>query len=82
MIIEIFVKTNAKKPLVNWDKDLQRYVIFVKSPPVKGKANKEINFLLKNYFKASKVLLVRGQTSTTKTFEIKGATEHTSEINT
>lgn len=77
MLIEVFVKTNAKKALVNWDKDLQRYIIFVKSPPVKGKANKEIHSLLKDYFKASEVLLVRGQTSTTKTFEIKGATEHT-----
>lgn len=78
MLIEVFVKTNAKKAKVNWDEDLQRYVIFVKSPPVKGKANKEINSLLKDYFKASEVLLVRGQTSTTKTFEIKGATEYTS----
>lgn len=73
--IEVFIKVNAKKSLVTFDEDLQKFVIFVKSPPTKGKANKEIISLLKNYFEASEVILSRGFASTTKLFEIKGFNE-------
>ncbi len=75
MNIEVFIKANAKKSEVTWDKDLQKYVVYVKSPPVKGKANKEILVLLKEFFKATEVSLVRGHTSSTKTFDIIGAKE-------
>lgn len=73
--IEVFIKANAKKSLVIFDKELQKFVVFVKSPPTKGKANKEIITLLKDYFKASEVILSKGFTSTTKWFEIKGYNE-------
>ena len=76
MKIEVFIKANAKKSLVTWDNDLQRYVIHVKSPPLKGKANKELITLLKDFFKATEVLLIRGHTSSTKTFDIIDAKEN------
>lgn len=73
VLVEFFIKTNAKKSLIIFDTDLHKYLVFVKSVPVKGKANKEIVNLLKEYFKASDAILVKGVTSSTKIFEIRNA---------
>jgi hypothetical protein len=72
-VIEVFIKSNAKKTAIMWDKDVNKFVIHVKSPPLKGKANKEIISVLKDFFKAKQVILLRGETSTTKVFEIREA---------
>ena len=68
--IELLVKPHAKKSLISWDNDLKKYVVYVKNPPIKGKANKEIISLLKKYFKTKTVILKQGFTSSTKVFEI------------
>ena len=75
-ILEVFIKPNAKIQKTTWDKDVQKFVVAVKSAPEKGKANKEAQKLLKEYFKASKVHLLKGYSSTTKLFEITGAKNH------
>ncbi len=75
VLVEFLIKTNSKQSQVIFDKDLQKYVVHVKSAPTKGKANKEILNLLKKYFIASDVVLIKGFTSSTKLFEIKGAKE-------
>ena len=73
MIIETLIKANSKKSEVNWDKDIK---IHAKNPPSKGKANKEVIGLLKEYFKTPHVVLIKGFTNTTKYFEIKDAKAH------
>lgn len=76
MVIEALIKANSKKSVVFWDQDIKKFVVYVKSPPTKGKANKEVSNLLKDYFKASAIVLIKGFSSTTKFFEIKGAKDH------
>ena len=68
--IELIVKPRAKKSFISWDNDLHKYVVFIKNPPIKGKANKEIISLLKEYFKTKQVILKQGFTSSIKVFEI------------
>ena len=74
--LELIVKPNAKKSLITWDNDLKKYVVFVKNPPIKGKANKEIISILMKYFKTKKVILKQGFTSSIKVFEIIDAKEN------
>ena len=80
VILEVYIKPNAKKTQLLWDKDISKFIAFVKSPAQKGKANKEVLFLIKEYFKAEEVNLLKGITSKTKTFEIEGAREHLGEL--
>ncbi len=48
-------------------------IILVTSPPIKGKANKEILKLLKKCLK-KEIRLYKGETSSTKVFQVKNAT--------
>lgn len=73
IILEIYVKTNSKKSTVEWDEDVQKYVVHVKNRPIKGKANKEILKLLKEYFDADVVTIDKGVTSTLKTITVQKA---------
>lgn len=70
--IKVHVKPNSKYNSVNFDKDTACYVIKIKSPPIKGKANKKIIKLVKEFFKADSCSIVTGITSTTKTLAIYG----------
>ena len=80
VLFEIFIKVNAKKTELHWDKDSKKFVAYVKSAPQKGKANKEVISLIKQFFKASEVRLVKGFSATTKVFEIIDAKEHKEEL--
>jgi len=66
--IEARIRPLSREKSILYDQDLKSYVICVKSPPEKGKANKEVLKLLREYFKAERVDLVSGYESRTKSF--------------
>lgn len=68
--IIINAKPNSKKNEIVWDEYEKVFLVSVKSVPEKGKANKEILKLLKRYFKAREVQLLKGATSTTKLVQV------------
>ncbi len=71
MHISVIVHPNSKKPRV--EKDLFGTLhIYVKEPPLEGRANKAVIESLAEYLKISKsqVRLVRGEKSKVKTFEV------------
>jgi uncharacterized protein len=71
MIITIIAHPNSKKPRV--EKDLFGTLhVYVNQPPLEGKANKAVAGALAEYFKTSKskVVLVRGEKSKQKVFNI------------
>lgn len=71
MRIAIIAHPNAKRPRV--EKDLLGTLhVYVISPPMEGKANREITKALAEYFKVKKVnvLLISGKISKNKLFEI------------
>jgi uncharacterized protein len=69
--ISVKAKPNAKEEKVEKIDDLN-YVVSVKEPPVKGKANEAIRNALAMYFKtaSSKVKIVSGYSSRNKIIEI------------
>ena len=71
--MKIFVKAkpNAKEEKVKKIDDLN-YIVSVKEPPVKGKANEAIRNALAVYFKtaSSKVRIVSGNSSRNKIIDI------------
>lgn len=72
MKITVFAHVNSKKPRV--EKDLLGDLhIYVNEPPLEGKANRAIKEALADYLKISKsqVVMVRGEKSKQKTFEIQ-----------
>ncbi len=71
MKVAVVAHPNSKRPRV--EKDLLGTLhVYVKSPPLEGKANGEIIDALSDYFqvKKSQVELVSGQKSKAKLFEI------------
>jgi uncharacterized protein (TIGR00251 family) len=71
MIITIIAHPNSKKSRV--EKDLFGALhVYVNQPPLEGKANKAVVEALAVYFKISKskVILVRGEKSKQKVFNI------------
>ncbi|OGG14746.1 hypothetical protein A2773_03980 [Candidatus Gottesmanbacteria bacterium RIFCSPHIGHO2_01_FULL_39_10] len=71
MKVFVYVKTNAKESKVE-KIDNTTYKISVKSPPIDGKANKEVEEVLADYLKLpkSKVYIVSGFKSKSKVVEI------------
>jgi len=70
--ISVTVSPGSVKPGINQIKD-REFRVKVKSPPEKGKANKEVIERLAEYFSISKsqVSILRGHTSRKKIIEIK-----------
>lgn len=71
--MRIFVKAKPSSREEKVEKiDEQNYVVSVKEPPVKGKANEAIRNALAVYFKtaSSNVKIISGHTSRAKTIEI------------
>jgi uncharacterized protein (TIGR00251 family) len=71
MKISIIAHPNAKKPRV--EKDLLEILhVYVKEPPLEGKANRAVIEALAEYFQTKKanVLLASGEKSKNKMFEI------------
>lgn len=72
--MKIFVKAKPRAKEQKIEKvDENRFVVFVKEAPEKGKANEAIIKVLAEYFKVSKsnIKLVSGFSSENKIFEIK-----------
>ena len=70
MIINVKVITRAKKTEVKQEGDL--FKVYVKAPPVEGKANKEVIEVLSEHFgvKKTSIEIIRGKTSRNKTVKI------------
>lgn len=66
-IIKVKVKTNSKENKI--EKKDEVYLVFVKSSPEKGKANKEILKLISKEFN-SKARIISGKTSKEKLIEL------------
>lgn len=72
MKIKAKIKINKKESKIYLLED-ESYLIFIKSKPIKGAANKEVINLLANHFQVTKkeIEIVSGKTSTNKTIEIR-----------
>jgi len=70
MIITVKVKASSKRNKV--EKQNDTYVIYVKAPAEKGKANSEVIKLLRRFFKRN-VRIIKGVTSKTKIIEVDDA---------
>lgn len=74
MKLRVFAKPGAKKSELAEPSEFERskcdIVAFVKSPPLEGRANREIWELLEGGFPGKIVALVSGGKSRLKTFEI------------
>jgi uncharacterized protein len=71
MKIEVIVHPNSKNPRV--EKDLTEMIhVYVNAPPLEGKANKAVIESLTEFLKIKKseIVLVRGEKSKKKVFEI------------
>lgn len=71
MDINIIAHPNSKNPRI--EEDLMGTIhVFVKEPPLEGKANKAVAESLAEHLKVKKsqVILVRGEKSKSKTFKI------------
>ena len=71
MKIEVMVHPNSKNPRV--EKDLIGMIhIYVNAPPLEGKANKAVIKSLAKFLKVKKsgIILIRGEKSKNKIFEI------------
>ncbi len=66
--VRIEVKTEAREEKIE-KIDESHYLVWVKAPRIKGKANEAILKLLKHFFKRQ-VRLVSGATSTTKIVDV------------
>lgn len=69
MKIKTKIKPNSPKQEIKKEKEI--YVIKLKSPPEKNKANKELINLISKFFKAKSVRIVRGLKSKMKTIEVE-----------
>ncbi len=71
MNISVIVHPNSKNPRI--EKDLLNILhIYVKEPPLQGKANEATTQALAKFYKTkiSKVILIRGEKSKNKIFRI------------
>lgn len=70
MLLTIKVIPNASKPRVCEEKDFIK--VYVKSPPVEGKANKELIEVLAEHFniKKNQIEIIRGKKSHKKIVKI------------
>jgi len=71
MKIEVVVHPNSKNPRV--EKDLIGMIhVYVNAPPLEGKANKAVVESLSKFLKVKKsgIILIRGEKSKNKVFEI------------
>ena len=68
-VLHLQIKPNSRKRELVFDKTTNSITIFVKSPPEKGKANRELLKFLAKYFEkpTNEMQIVAGQTSRDKT---------------
>jgi uncharacterized protein (TIGR00251 family) len=71
MKISVIAHPNSKNPRI--EEDLMKVLhVYVNAPPLEGKANKVVIEVLAKHFKTKKgkVILIRGEKSKNKVFEI------------
>ncbi len=71
--MKIFVKVKPRAKIERVEKvDERNFTVFVKEPPIKGRANQAVTKVLADYFKvpSSKVKIISGHTSKQKLIEI------------
>jgi len=71
MRISVIAHPNSKNPRI--EEDLMKVLhVYVKEPPSEGKANRAVSKALVKFFgtKKGKVILIRGEKSKNKVFEI------------
>ena len=71
MKVPVIVHPNSKKPRI--ERDLMEMLhVYVQAPPMEGKANREVVEALAIFVKTkkAKVVLIRGEKSKSKMFEI------------
>ena len=70
--MELYAKPSSKSSSkMEWNKDLNRYSVHVRSPASKGKANKEILKIVKKFFLAEAVTMVNGFKFTIKKISVE-----------
>ena len=70
MKLQIKVQPNSSRQEIQTDIEGKIQKVFLKKPAIDGKANIELEKLLTKHYK-SKVKIIKGFTSKTKTIEIK-----------
>ena len=72
MKVQVVVHTNSKNPRVE-KRGSEELHVYVAQSPIEGKANEAVKKALAAYFKKPKssLVLLRGQTSKQKIFDIK-----------
>ena len=76
ILIEVLVKPGSKAVKIEFDYTTKQFNINLKSPPTKGKANKELLRVLKQFmeklgFQSPQCTIIRGHTSRTKVILIE-----------
>ncbi len=79
MLIQVKVKPNSKTEKIEepktklWEDKNDIYTVYVKEPPIEGRANEAVRRVLADHFgvSQSRVVLKRGSTSKIKYFEIE-----------
>ena len=71
MKVMVVAHPNSKKPRIETDM-LGMLHVYVAAPPLEGRANIAVKESLADYFKVSKsrVILIKGEKSKSKTFEV------------
>ena len=71
--ITVWVTPNAKKEQVITSETEEALILYVKSPPIEGRANKDAIRLLSKLFEVPKnnIVLVSGDTVRSKVFKIR-----------
>lgn len=77
LLIGVLVKPKSKVVNISFDPITERFIVALKSPPMRGKANKELLDLLKGYleelgYRLARLKIVRGHTSRYKIVLISG----------
>lgn len=77
LLIGVLVKPKSKVVNISFDPITERFIVALKSPPMRGKANKELLDLLKGYleelgYRLARLKIVRGHTSRNKIVLISG----------
>ncbi|MBN2154457.1 MAG: YggU family protein [Candidatus Lokiarchaeota archaeon] len=73
LLLNIVIKPNSRENQIK--SNTENIIVFIKSPPVKGKANKELLIYLSSVFKLSKTQLsiISGHKSKNKTILIENS---------
>jgi uncharacterized protein (TIGR00251 family) len=76
ILIDVIVKPGSKVVNIGFDPATEQFNVSLKSPPIKGKANKELLRILKQFieklgFKSAQCTIIRGHTSRTKVLLIE-----------